>query len=86
MLFPSEQTSVKPGTVLIEPVLSGDSLYYYFGCKLNKFNYILKQPKLGSWMSVTAASERGKTPRYEYLPSPNIKISFLALLRATISP
>ena len=27
-------------------------------------------------MSVTAASERGKTPRYEYLPSPNIKISF----------
>ena len=67
-------------------VMQGLVVLLYFGCKLNKLNYILKQPKLGSWMSVTAASERGKTPRYEYLPSPNIKISFLALLRATISP
>ena len=28
VLFPLEKTRVKPGTVLIETVLSGDSLYH----------------------------------------------------------
>ena len=46
MLFPLEKTRIKPGTMLIETVLSGDSLYmysyYYIHLKFGKFSLIFK--------------------------------------------
>ena len=36
MLFPLKKTCVKPGTVMIETVLSGNSLYYVFYSILTK--------------------------------------------------
>ena len=46
MLFPLEKTRIKPGTMLIETVLSGDSLYmysyYYIHLMFGKFSLIFK--------------------------------------------
>ena len=46
MLFSLKKTRVKPGTVLIETLLSGDYLYSFFPSEIAFFHVYLKYSKL----------------------------------------